>query len=189
MGSSVYSTPVPANGAMYITNRNQLFALAETPAASPAAKPATPVASPASQAAANARAARPACACQVNACSAGRRESAIRYMNSFDFQLQTRVLLAPARLNGSVNSRASSDFAEPCWLPIEVSLPRATLTKLSSRCVPRQLMWLPFTTSTLILIAPWRPAGCRVAADEKVDSIIGLGGGSSSTARKPSTFC
>ena len=49
MGSSVYSTPVPANGALFITNRNQLFALAETsgpapPAATPtsAAKPAAP---------------------------------------------------------------------------------------------------------------------------------------------------
>ena len=29
MGSSVYSTPVPANGAMFIANRNQLFAIAE----------------------------------------------------------------------------------------------------------------------------------------------------------------
>jgi len=29
MGSSVYSTPVPANGALYMMNRNQLFALAE----------------------------------------------------------------------------------------------------------------------------------------------------------------
>jgi outer membrane protein assembly factor BamB len=29
MGSSVYSTAVPANGALYIVNRNQLFALAE----------------------------------------------------------------------------------------------------------------------------------------------------------------
>ncbi len=29
MGSSVYSTPVPANGALFLTNRNQLFALAE----------------------------------------------------------------------------------------------------------------------------------------------------------------
>ncbi len=28
MGSSVYSTPVPANGVLYIVNRNQLFALA-----------------------------------------------------------------------------------------------------------------------------------------------------------------
>ncbi|MCM3869664.1 MAG: PQQ-binding-like beta-propeller repeat protein [Pyrinomonadaceae bacterium] len=37
MGSSVYSTPVPANGVMYITNRNQLYALAEIPAAKPAA--------------------------------------------------------------------------------------------------------------------------------------------------------
>ena len=27
MGSSVYSTPVPANGALFIANRNQLFAL------------------------------------------------------------------------------------------------------------------------------------------------------------------
>ena len=30
MGSSVYSTPVPANGVLYISNRNQLYALAET---------------------------------------------------------------------------------------------------------------------------------------------------------------
>ena len=29
MGSSVYSTPVPANGALFIMNRNQLWALAE----------------------------------------------------------------------------------------------------------------------------------------------------------------
>ena len=29
MGSSVYSTPVPANGTLYVVNRNQLFALAE----------------------------------------------------------------------------------------------------------------------------------------------------------------
>ena len=33
MGSSVYSTAVPANGVLYITNRNQLYALAETGAA------------------------------------------------------------------------------------------------------------------------------------------------------------
>jgi outer membrane protein assembly factor BamB len=30
MGSSVYSTPVPANGALFISNRNQLYALAES---------------------------------------------------------------------------------------------------------------------------------------------------------------
>jgi hypothetical protein len=35
MGSSVYSTVVPANGALYITSRNQLFALAETAAGKP----------------------------------------------------------------------------------------------------------------------------------------------------------
>jgi outer membrane protein assembly factor BamB len=38
MGSSVYSTPVPANGVLYISNRNQLYALADAPQA----KPATP---------------------------------------------------------------------------------------------------------------------------------------------------
>lgn len=32
MGSSVYSTPVPANGVLYISNRNQLYALSETAA-------------------------------------------------------------------------------------------------------------------------------------------------------------
>jgi outer membrane protein assembly factor BamB len=36
MGSSVYSTPVPANGTLYISNRNQLFALSEAAAAKPA---------------------------------------------------------------------------------------------------------------------------------------------------------
>jgi outer membrane protein assembly factor BamB len=30
MGSSVYSTPVPANGTLFIMNRNQLWALSET---------------------------------------------------------------------------------------------------------------------------------------------------------------
>ena len=43
MGSSVYSTPVPANGALFIANRNQLFALADSSAtkapATAAAKP------------------------------------------------------------------------------------------------------------------------------------------------------
>ncbi len=34
MGSSVYSTPVPANGALFIVNRSQLIALAEKPGAS-----------------------------------------------------------------------------------------------------------------------------------------------------------
>jgi hypothetical protein len=29
MGSSVYSTAVPANGALFLVNRNQLFAIAE----------------------------------------------------------------------------------------------------------------------------------------------------------------
>ena len=29
MGSSVYSTPVPANGALYLVNRNQLFKIAQ----------------------------------------------------------------------------------------------------------------------------------------------------------------
>src|SRR5215213_6196511 len=50
MGSSVYSTPIPAGGMLFITNRNQLFALAEGagPAAAPPAKPAaTPAATPA----------------------------------------------------------------------------------------------------------------------------------------------
>jgi outer membrane protein assembly factor BamB len=52
MGSSVYSTPVPANGALFIANRNQLFALAEgaggAPATpTPAPKPATAAATPA----------------------------------------------------------------------------------------------------------------------------------------------
>jgi len=37
MGSSVYSTPVPANGVLYISNRNQLFALADTSQTKPTA--------------------------------------------------------------------------------------------------------------------------------------------------------
>ena len=36
MGSSVYSSPVPANGALYISNRNQLYALSEAAAGKPA---------------------------------------------------------------------------------------------------------------------------------------------------------
>jgi outer membrane protein assembly factor BamB len=50
MGSSVYSTPVPANGTLYIMNRNQLFALSEkaaAPAAPAAEKPAATAAKPA----------------------------------------------------------------------------------------------------------------------------------------------
>ena len=30
MGSSVYGTPVPVNGTLFLTNRNQLIALAES---------------------------------------------------------------------------------------------------------------------------------------------------------------
>src|SRR5687768_17976420 len=37
-----YSTPVPANGTLYISNRNQLYALSETPASKPAATAAKP---------------------------------------------------------------------------------------------------------------------------------------------------
>ena len=36
MNSSIYSTPVPANGVLYINNRNQLFALAEGASSPPA---------------------------------------------------------------------------------------------------------------------------------------------------------
>jgi hypothetical protein len=36
MGSSVYSSAVPAHGTLFITNRNQLYALAEPTAAKPA---------------------------------------------------------------------------------------------------------------------------------------------------------
>jgi hypothetical protein len=39
MGSSVYCTPTPANGALIIANRNQLYSIAAGPGA-PAAKPA-----------------------------------------------------------------------------------------------------------------------------------------------------
>jgi len=42
MGSSVYSTAVPANGVLYISNRNQLYALSETPTAKPATARKTP---------------------------------------------------------------------------------------------------------------------------------------------------
>jgi outer membrane protein assembly factor BamB len=46
LGSSVYSTPVPANGVMFIASRNQLFALAEGAQLKPAAKPEAPPAKP-----------------------------------------------------------------------------------------------------------------------------------------------
>jgi len=36
MGSSVYSSAVPANGVLFITNRNQLFAIQESAAGKPA---------------------------------------------------------------------------------------------------------------------------------------------------------
>jgi outer membrane protein assembly factor BamB len=43
MTSSVYSTPIPANGVLFIANRNQLFAIAEQKAApAPAKKPEEP---------------------------------------------------------------------------------------------------------------------------------------------------
>jgi hypothetical protein len=35
MGSSVYSSVVPAHGTLFISNRNQLYALAESTAAKP----------------------------------------------------------------------------------------------------------------------------------------------------------
>jgi outer membrane protein assembly factor BamB len=44
MASSVYSTPVPANGTLFIANRNQLYAIAEQKpqAAPPVKKPEEP---------------------------------------------------------------------------------------------------------------------------------------------------
>jgi outer membrane protein assembly factor BamB len=36
LDSSVYSTPVPANGVLYISSRNQLYALSEPATAKPA---------------------------------------------------------------------------------------------------------------------------------------------------------
>jgi hypothetical protein len=39
MGSSVYSTPVPANGVLFVNNRNQLFALAEGASSPPPSAP------------------------------------------------------------------------------------------------------------------------------------------------------
>jgi hypothetical protein len=39
MGSSVYSSAVPAHGVLFISNRNQLIALAETPSGTPTATP------------------------------------------------------------------------------------------------------------------------------------------------------
>ncbi|HEV7904381.1 MAG TPA: PQQ-binding-like beta-propeller repeat protein [Pyrinomonadaceae bacterium] len=42
MASSVYSTPVPANGTLFIANRNQLYAIAEQKAAAPAKTPEAP---------------------------------------------------------------------------------------------------------------------------------------------------
>jgi outer membrane protein assembly factor BamB len=41
MGSSVYSTPVPANGALFVNNRNQLFAIAEGASSAPSKEQAT----------------------------------------------------------------------------------------------------------------------------------------------------
>jgi outer membrane protein assembly factor BamB len=38
MGSSVYSTPVPANGTLFVVNRNELFALKESGTTAPAGK-------------------------------------------------------------------------------------------------------------------------------------------------------
>ena len=38
MGSSVYSTPVPANGVLFISNRNMLYALAEGASSAPSAQ-------------------------------------------------------------------------------------------------------------------------------------------------------
>jgi len=46
MGSSVYSTPVPANGTLFIANRNQLFAIAEKKSEEPVKKPETPAKKP-----------------------------------------------------------------------------------------------------------------------------------------------
>ncbi|MDQ3685176.1 MAG: PQQ-binding-like beta-propeller repeat protein [Acidobacteriota bacterium] len=46
MGSSVYSTPIPANGAIFITNRNQLFALAEGAGATSPPSPVKTAATP-----------------------------------------------------------------------------------------------------------------------------------------------
>ena len=40
MGSSVYCSVVPANGALFIVNRNQLFSIAEKAGAAPTAAPA-----------------------------------------------------------------------------------------------------------------------------------------------------
>jgi outer membrane protein assembly factor BamB len=42
MGSSVYSTPVPANGVLFLSTRNLLYAIAESPQKSEAGSPSGP---------------------------------------------------------------------------------------------------------------------------------------------------
>ena len=77
MGSSVYSTPVPANGALFIVNRNQLFALSERSSAPRRQRPSD---SPASSRAARDRrvAARRRCSSSCRRAVAAQQLAAFR---------------------------------------------------------------------------------------------------------------
>jgi hypothetical protein len=131
MGSSVYSTPVPANGALYITNRNQLYALAEAkPAARDTAGEVDRYAAP--LACCSYTATLPYTARQRRAYRLTPRYASLRFSESHPSSFS-----APARLNAWVNWRLNSDFAGRCSRPIAGWSPLVTSRKLWNRCAQR----------------------------------------------------
>ena len=149
MGSSVYSTPVPANGVLYISNRNQLYALAE-PAAP---KPTT-------------------CA----------------QMRSFDFQPRTRVVFGAGMIDRLGELARELSFKRTLLVADHGLVASGHVDEAVGPLQEAGVEVFRFHDFEVNPDTRMIEAGTTFALIYKIDSIIGLGGGSSLDCAKGINF-